>query len=433
MTKAPIHEDGLKILSQEALRLRTRFLNRVATLNISRLLILIALSGYIILHWNKAGGIESEHRLWVSLHGGPSSMRLALHASVFLLMTLLTHFFAGHEKQGRRVVFFGLCIDLFLLSHLATHSGGLQSPFAVAIVLYSVFFALLFHSAVAVVPPLLALPFIMKAASFANRHAAGIEELSDMLWFAIICGSAISVIVYLTAHEEKQSRDLLQIENALRHAATVNERNRLSRDIHDGLGGSLSGLIIQIEYLQALLRKHEDEKVQGELRELKGSAEECIDEVRRALTMMRDEFDLIPQFEKLCTTYRTRNKLPVTLEIVGEPSADFSDEQQLTMFRIIQECLTNISKHAKAERVRVSVAFEGDKAQVIVEDNGVGFDFDSTPEHHYGLINMQERAQAINGSVHIRSAPGAGCTTTLNINAGLPEGKEHAGLSGGFY
>ena len=87
--------------------------------------------------------------------------------------------------------------------------------------------------------------------------------------------------------------------------------------------------------------------------------------------MMRDEFDLIPQLQNACTTFTTRHRLPVELEIIGEPP-NFSDSQQLNVFRIMQECLTNVAKHAEAKLVEVKVRFEGDDMHMSIVDDGKG-------------------------------------------------------------
>src|SRR5690606_14995963 len=145
-----------------------------------------------------------------------------------------------------------------------------------------------------------------------------------------------------------------ELESELKKLAVVEERNRLARDIHDGLGAALSGLIIQSEYLLTLARG--DEVVKREVGELKVAAEEAIDEVRRALSMMRDEFELMPQLENACTVFTTRFRIPVDLDIGGDPPP-LSDEQKLTLFRIMQECLTNTAKHAEAKQVNVKVRF----------------------------------------------------------------------------
>ena len=82
----------------------------------------------------------------------------------------------------------------------------------------------------------------------------------------------------------------------------------------------------------------------------------------------------------------------------------------------MQECLTNISKHAKANEVSVDVHFSRDRMRMDIQDDGQGFDPNRTPKHHYGLINMRERARKANGEVSIDSSPGAGTRISLSIS-----------------
>src|SRR5207302_1738958 len=92
-----------------------------------------------------------------------------------------------------------------------------------------------------------------------------------------------------------------------------------------------------------------------------------------------------------------------------------AEQQELGIFRILQECLTNIAKHAKASKVVVDVGFAADAILLRIVDDGAGFDPSKTPKNHYGLINMKERARKANGDVTIDSAPGKGTRVELKV------------------
>jgi signal transduction histidine kinase len=92
-----------------------------------------------------------------------------------------------------------------------------------------------------------------------------------------------------------------------------------------------------------------------------------------------------------------------------------AEAQELGIFRILQECLTNIAKHAKASKVEVGVRFKPDVIELSIVDDGAGFDPSKTPKNHYGLINMRERARKANGDVTIDSAPGKGTRVELKL------------------
>ena len=393
--------EPIRIGVREAQRLKERFLTRARALFFARLAFLMLGLGILsIPSWRGMFGIE-----------GPLSIAWWAFALAYALGNA---FYAGHEKHGRWVTFVTLNLDLILVVALISNSGGLISPAMAAVVLLTIFFALLFPNPVAIIPPLLTLPVVMRISQTLPGRPALLVEVLHLAWYAVLNGVAVYVMVYLTGREEKQNREILELEQELKKLAVVEERNRLARDIHDGLGAALSGLIIQAEYLQHLARGKEE--LLSEIGELKGAAEEAIDEVRRALTMMRDEFDLVPQLENMCTTFTTRHRIPAQLKLVGTPP-EMSDEQQLTIFRIMQECMTNIAKHAEAEKVDIRVDFDETGAKVEIVDNGKGFEVNKTPKHHYGLINMRERARKIGGQVEIESAPGEGTRIALSVTA----------------
>ena len=392
----------VRIGAREAQRLKERFLTRATAVFYARCALLVLGLGSLLLpSWQRA----------FALHGAtPWLVLVAAVASAVACQA-----FAAHPEHGRRVMFVTLLFDLAILFALVARSGGVSSPAMPAQLLFTIFFALLFPNPVAIVPPLLLLPasILVGPLHIATGPLPPLgEQVLQLAWLAALNGVAVYVMVYLTSREEKQNREILELERSLGRMALVEERNRLARDIHDGLGASLSGVIIQAEYLMTLTKKAPD--LHGEVKELKTGAEEAIDEVRRAVSMWRDDFKLVPQLENMCTTYTSRHKLPIELVVSGTPF-ECAEEQELTLFRILQECLTNIAKHAAPTKVRVDVRFEPERIGMDIVDDGRGFDITKTPRNHYGLINMRERARKANGEVAIDSAPGKGTSVRLMV------------------
>ena len=391
--------------AREAQRLKERFLTRATAVFYARIAMLCLGIGVLFASpWRAAFHVE-----------GP------LPVLVFLCCigwAFACQAFAAHPLHGRRVMFVTLVLDLVVLFLLITRSGGLSSPAMPVQLLFVIFFALLFPNPVAILPPVLMLPAVMLVATrLSPVHVSLADAVMRLAWMAALNTVAVYVIVYLTSREEKQTREILELEQSLRKLSVVEERNRIARDIHDGLGASLSGVIIQAEYLLTLARNEPD--MASEVRELKTGAEEAIDEVRRAVSMWRDDFVLVPQLENMCTTFTSRHKIPVELKVSGE-SPEMAEGQELGIFRILQECLTNIAKHAKASRVVVEVRFDSDAITLSIVDDGAGFDPSKTPKNHYGLINMKERARKANGDVNIDSAPGKGTRVELKVKPARP-------------
>ena len=203
-------------------------------------------------------------------------------------------------------------------------------------------------------------------------------------------------------------------------AGIVEERARLAREIHDGLGASLSSLIIQAEYVAQLTK---DEAVKKEVDELKASAEEAIDELRRSLQMMREDFDIGNGVEDYVKIFGERTHLLAHFEQHGAPLEKLAPETSLALFRVLQELLTNVARHAEAQRVDVRLEFGAEAAHLCVRDDGKGFDPAAPRQGHYGLVNLRERALKVGGAVTIDSRPGAGTHITFTVPLG------HSGLA----
>lgn len=335
-----------------------------------------------------------------------------------LLYSVANYLVIDHPRAGKVLTYVTLCFDLLIMVVLIAKpqvGGGLQSPLLATQLLFTTLFAILFPKPMAIIPPLLALPITTRLDQLLNRSPTAVEMLT-LLWYSALNFIIIYVVVYLNEREISAHREVVELQADLKELAVVEERNRLAREIHDGLGASLSSLIIQAEYLMQIAQ---DEKVRAEIAELKSSAEESIEELRRNLRMMREDFDLSGALEEYVKTFRDRTQLEVTFLRSGIQER-LSPDQALSLFRVLQECLSNAAKHARARSVEVRLAFDGDAKRVLlsVKDDGQGFDPEAKKAGHYGLINLRERAMKVGGQVIIDSAPGKGAHITFSIPMG---------------
>lgn len=335
-----------------------------------------------------------------------------------LLYSVANYLVIDHPRAGKVLTYVTLCFDLLIMVVLIAKpqvGGGLQSPLLATQLLFTTLFAILFPKPMAIIPPLLALPITTRLDQLLNRSPTAVEMLT-LLWYSALNFIIIYVVVYLNEREISAHREVVELQADLKELAVVEERNRLAREIHDGLGASLSSLIIQAEYLMQIAQ---DEKVRAEIAELKSSAEESIEELRRNLRMMREDFDISSALEEYVKTFRDRTQLEVTFFRSGIQER-LSPDQALSLFRVLQECLSNAAKHARARSVEVRLAFDGDAKRVLlsVKDDGQGFDPEAKKAGHYGLINLRERAMKVGGQVIIDSAPGKGAHITFSIPMG---------------
>lgn len=330
-----------------------------------------------------------------------------------LLYSVANYLVIDHRRAGRWVTYITLCLDLTIMVIVIAKprvGGGLNSPFLATQLLFTTLFAILFPKPLAILPPLLALPLTTQLDQLLNRSTSPVDLLT-VLWYSGLNVIIVYVLVYLNEREAAAHREVVVLQAELKDLAVVEERNRLAREIHDGLGASLSSLIIQSEYL---LQIAQDESLKSEIGELKASAEESIEELRRSLRMMREDFELASGLEEYVQTFRDRTQLKVNFEKQGHVEK-LSPDAQLTLFRVLQECLSNAAKHAHANEVDVKLAFDATNVLLAVRDDGMGFDPRQTPHGHYGLLNMRERAMKIGGNVVIDSSPGAGARISLTL------------------
>jgi signal transduction histidine kinase len=187
------------------------------------------------------------------------------------------------------------------------------------------------------------------------------------------------------------------------------ERMRLARELHDDTIQSLIALQQRIEMTQKALGK-DPALAAAKMAELKTLLGDALTSVRRFVRDLRptylDELGLIPALEMLT---RESN---ASLAVEGKEQR-LDAERELALFRIVQEALRNIAKHAHAKNVTVKLSFDSDEATATVEDDGVGFDAPEAPTAyarvgHFGLMGMQERAQLFGGSVYVKSERGKG-------------------------
>ena len=329
-----------------------------------------------------------------------------------LLYSVANFLVIDHPKAGRPVTYVTLCLDVIITVVLIAkpQGGGLQNPLLATQLLHTALFAILFPRPLAILPPLLALPVTIRLDQILNRHVTAVEVLT-VLWYSALNFILVYVLVYLNEREATAHREVVELQGDLRELAVVEERNRLAREIHDGLGASLSSMIIQAEYILGMAR---DASLRTEIGELKATAEESIEELRRSLTMMREDFELTQGLEEYVKTFRERTQLDVHFERTGLPRK-LQPDAQLALFRILQECLTNTVKHAEARSARVTLDFSPDRIHLVVRDDGKCFDPRGTPRGHYGLLNMRERAMQLGGELLVDSTPGSGTQVSFSF------------------
>jgi signal transduction histidine kinase len=203
--------------------------------------------------------------------------------------------------------------------------------------------------------------------------------------------------------------------------AQEDERRRIARELHDGPTQVLSGLCRGLDVLRAQHQRTESAVAATE--ELRAVAEDAAADLRRITRDLRptmlDDLGLVSAIEWLASDVAERAGLEIEVTVEGAGSR-LTSEQELGVFRIVQEALSNVEKHAQASHVAITIEGESDRLRATVRDDGIGFV--APPDNsmlavagRYGLLGMQERARLSMGELRLQTAPGEGTAVTIEV------------------
>lgn len=251
--------------------------------------------------------------------------------------------------------------------------------------------------------------FLNILSSLANQLSVSIENLE--LWNEI---------------KKKEEIRLMLLEKLI--GAQEEERKRIARELHDETSHSLSSMLVELKLL------HEGDEITKikaitHLREL---VRNTIEELHQMAWQLRpsvlDKFGLRVAIERYVEQFQTSNGIETELVMNGS-TRYFSPELETTIYRLVQESLTNITKYANASNVSIIILSTSNQISVVIEDDGVGFDtaavLNSDPsKEHLGLLGMLERISLFNGTLEIESELGNGTTILAKIPIPMKRGEE---------
>jgi two-component system sensor histidine kinase DegS len=215
-----------------------------------------------------------------------------------------------------------------------------------------------------------------------------------------------------------------QLRSASRQVFQIieEERMRIARDMHDGPAQAMANLVLQAEILERLIAR-DPQLVVSELADFKDAVRTVLDDTRRLIFDLRpmtlDDLGLVPTLRKFVREFGESEGVSVTLRVSGQ-EARLPGALEATAFRVVQEALNNVRKHASAKAVEVITKFQPELLEVIVRDDGVGMDLAATEAtldatRHFGLISMKERAELEKGRLQLISRPGRGTEVTATF------------------
>ncbi|MBK7895539.1 MAG: sensor histidine kinase [Anaerolineaceae bacterium] len=197
--------------------------------------------------------------------------------------------------------------------------------------------------------------------------------------------------------------------------ATIRERNRIAREIHDSLGHYLTIVGVQLEKAITFEAVNREETAQA-MRAAKHLTDQALNEVRQSVGALRDTddaFTLQMALQALAQNV-AQSGLDVDLRWRGDENG-FSEKQLFTLFRAAQEGLTNVQKHAQAQQVQLNVSLDAETAVLQLTDDGIGFDPETIQPGRYGLQGLRERIELVQGALTLQRGPTGGTQLVVTI------------------
>lgn len=205
-------------------------------------------------------------------------------------------------------------------------------------------------------------------------------------------------------------------------AAVLEERNRLARELHDSVSQQLFSMTLTSQAARAQLERN-PQRVAAQLERLQETSTAALAEMRALILQLRPpalrDQGLVAALQQHAQLLARREGIVIGLSVAGDERLARGMEQPL--YRIVQEALNNVFKHANARNVQVTLEFALDHVRLRISDDGQGFDMSEAPRgdgRHLGMLSMRERAAEIGGSMEVRSAPGSGTELTVTVPRG---------------
>lgn len=246
-----------------------------------------------------------------------------------------------------------------------------------------------------------------------------------------VAARTIQLRAEIAEHEQDQARIIAQ----QRELATFEERERLGRELHDGLGQILGYVNVQTQAAEALLAQGQNAAAQANLQQIAQAARQAHTDLRSYILGLRlpqtAPSSLLSTLQNYANQFQAQYHLPVRFWLPGNlPDPLFTPAVEEQVLRVVREALTNAGKHANATYAEVTMSLVGEQVQIMIADDGCGFAADErigewanrqeSGDSHFGLEIMRERAERVGGLLEIQSAPGRGTRVLTTVPRFLP-------------
>ncbi len=252
-----------------------------------------------------------------------------------------------------------------------------------------------------------------------NKESGTFDQEDIRLLSALAASAAIAIENAQLFEQVRSGREQLQALSRRLVEVQEAERRHISRELHDETGQALSSMLLGLSLLE---READDpEAIVARAIELEEMVDLMLENLHRMAMNLRpaslDHLGLVAALDQYCETFGQQYGLDVQFETVGlEMGKRLLPEVETALYRIVQEALTNVIRHAQARHVDVLLERRGDHVVTIVEDDGVGFDMQKVAQRgRLGVFGMHERAEMLGGDMMVESAPGAGTSVFVEV------------------
>lgn len=261
---------------------------------------------------------------------------------------------------------------------------------------------------------------VMGVITLGEDETHGFEEM-DLFFLAVLASQAVIAMRNARLVEERERRILAE------------ERNRMAREIHDGLAQSVAGVLMKTETAIRLFDT-QPQQVKQWLLECRTKLRESLKEIRYSITALRPspavQAGLLPALEKRVSDHQSETGQESTIQVKGTP---FSLPPQVEegIYKVCHEALNNAAKHAQAKRVRVVLRYTESEVWLVVQDDGIGFSLGQAvvkaeANNRYGITGMNERAQQLGAVLQFITSPGRGTRVVMKVPVKKEEKQNHA-------